>query len=110
MCYQGHTYPFYRQQMLYTANKKQKAVHLFNQSHTVYITPLVINALWGHTDTHTHVQAKEISRCAWFKNSESTLAINALRGGHTYQRANKNDFKKPGMCGQRPRAWFKNST
>ena len=44
--------------------------NLFNQSHTVYITPLVINTLrGGHTDTHT------------------------------YQCVNQSNFKKSGMRG-----------
>ena len=43
---------------------------MFNQSHTAYITPLVINVLGGrHTDTHT------------------------------YPHVNQSNYKKPGMCG-----------
>ena len=51
----------------------------FNQSHRVYITPLVINTLGADTHTYSDIADKSNQenttghRCAWFKINGNTL-------------------------------------
>ena len=66
----------------------ERQQNLFNQSHRVHITPLVIHGLGGghtHTQTHTYIRTEVILRNqaraglrparAWFKNSPSLMDL-----------------------------------
>ena len=60
-----------------TYNELERQQNLFNQSHRVHITPLVIHGLGGG-HTHTYIRTEVILRsqtCAWFKNNISVMEV-----------------------------------
>ena len=60
---------------------------MFNQSHTVYITPLVINALGGG-HTHTHIPTHKQKQFQETKDTKAIKKCKARRQGTAW-------FKKP---------------